>query len=302
MANEALYKTPALAGAGTGQLDRGITTPDIWSTKLNVHLYDRTFLKEITNSDWENEAKGPGDTIYVREIPTIPIHRVVPGQTRKRDRVKYTSIPIALDKTAGFDLAIDDVEKLQSDMNLQRDFLSGASKDMDVFMSADVLQTVYASAGETFELTTPDPEEFAQAYMKALMLLGKNKVDVEGEMDQLWSVASYDAMYLLGIGPQTKAQDMGTGFQSTYVTGKVARPVCGIKTYFSNQLAEVAGYTQILVGHKRAITWAMQMDKKVETLRNPDEMGDVIRGMCLYGYKVTKPPMLICISVKWPTI
>jgi hypothetical protein len=46
----------------------------------------------------------------------------------------------------------------------------------------------------------------------------------------------------------------------------------------------------------------MQMDKKVETLRNPDEMGDVIRGMCLYGYKVTKPPMLICISVKWPTI
>jgi len=300
MSGEALLKTPALASVGGAQSDRGITTPDIWSTKLNVHLYERTFLKEITNNDWENEAKGPGDTVFIREMPTIPVRRHVPGSAMKRDRVKYTSLALKIDLTASFCLELDDVEVLQSDMKLQRDFMNGAAKDMDVFMGADILGTVYASAGTTFTLTTPDSDEYFQAYMRCLKILGEAKVDVE-DLSNLWSVASFDAFYLMGIGAQTKANEMGFG-QSTVATGKVNSHIAGIRTYFSNQLASVTGSTQILVGTKRAITWAMQMDKKIETLRNPDEPGDIIRGQCLYGYKVVKPAELICINCKFGTL
>jgi hypothetical protein len=302
MAGEALLKTPALPGVGgTPQIDRGVTTPDIWSTKLNIHLYERTFLKEITNNDWENEAKGPGDTIFIREMPDIPIHRTVPGEPRKRDRVRYKSIALKLDKTAGFDLEFDDIEALQSDMKLKTDFLNGASKNMDEYMCADVVQTVYASAGIVFQLDTPDPEEFHQAYIKALMLLGKNKVNIE-DTSQLWSLASYDAFYLLGIGPQTKADEMGVGAKSTYLTGRPSTDVGGVRTFFSNQMAVVGGRTQILIGHRKAITWAMQMDKKVETLRNPEYQGDIIRGQVLYGFEVVKPEMLVCIDILWGSV
>ena len=301
MAGEALLKTPALASTGGGQYDRGVTTPDIWSTKLNIHLYERTYLKEITNNNWESEIKGSGDTVYIREMPDIPIRRVVPGVPQKRDRVRYKSLPLKIDKTAGFSLEVDDVEALQSDMKLKADFLAGASRNMDEYMCADLLQTVYASAGIVFQLDTPDPEEFHQAYIKALMLLGKNKVSVE-DTDNLWSVASYDAFYLLGVGPQTKADNMGGGATSTYLTGRPSTKVGGVRTYFSNQLAVVGGRTQVLVGHRNAITWAMQMDKKVETPRNPDYQGDIIRGHALYGFEVVNPDMLICIDILWPTI
>ena len=301
MAGEVLLKTPALAGSGGAQTDRGVTTPDVWSTRLNVHLYERTWLKEITNSDWESEIKGQGDTVLIREMPDIPIGRHVPGTPQKRSRVRYKMIPLKIDKTAYFSLDIEDVEALQSDMKLKSDFISGASKNMDEYMCKDVLQSVYASAGITFSLDTPDAEEFHQAYIKALMLLGKNKVDIE-DTSQLWCVAPYEAFFLLGTGPQTKADEMGVGAKSTYLTGRPAREVGGVKTFFSNQLVSVAGRTQMLIGHRRAITWAMQMDKKVETLRNPDEPGDIIRGMALYGFEVVKPEMLICIDVAWPTI
>jgi len=300
MSNEALAKTPALARVSGAQTNAGVTTPDIWSTKLNVKLYERTILREITNNNWENEAKGPGDTIYIREVPDIPVRRYVPGQPMKRDRAKYKSLPLSINKTASFALEFEDVEKLQTDLKLQSDFTDGASKNMDEFMSADLLQTVYSKAGISFDLTNPTADQFFQAYMKALMLIGKNKINIENPAD-LWSVCSFEGFYLMGTGAQTKAQDMGVP-RSTVLTGKPSDAFAGIKTYFTNLLAVVGGKTQVLIGHKMAITWAMQMDRKLETLRNPDAPGDIVRGLCLYGFEVVKPEGLVCINLQWPTI
>ena len=300
MSLESLAKTPALARVSGAQTNAGVTTPDIWSTKLNVKLYERTFLKDCTNNNWENEAKGPGDTIYIREVPDIPIRRYIPGQPMKRDRAKYKSLPLIMNKTAAFALEFEDVEKLQSDLKVQADFTNGATKNMDEFMSADLLQTVYSKAGITFNLSTPTADQFFQAYMKALMLLGQNKVNIE-DPGELWSVAPYQAFYLMGTGAQTKAQDMGLP-RSTVLSGKPSDAFAGVRTHFSNQMPNVGGNLQVLIGHKMAITWAMQMDRKIETLRNPDAPGDIVRGMCLYGFEVVKPEALVCINVTWPTI
>lgn len=300
MSLEALAKTPALARVSGAQTNAGVTTPDIWSTKLNVKLYERTYLKDITNNDWENEAKGPGDTVYIREVPDIPIRRYIPGQPMKRDRAKYKSIPLVINKTASFALEFEDIEKLQSDLKVQADFTNGATKNMDEFMCADLLQTVYSKALTTFTLTNPTADQFFQAYMKARMLMRKLKVNVDDPAD-LWSVAAPEAEYLMGTGAQTKAQDMGLP-KSTVIQGTPSSVFAGIKTYFSNQLAVVGGKTQILIGHKMAITWAMQMDRKIETLRNPDAPGDIVRGVCLYAFEVVKPEALVCIDVQWPTI
>jgi len=300
MSLESLAKTPALARVSGAQTNAGVTTPDIWSTKLNVKLYERTYLKDITNNDWENEAKGPGDTIYIREVPDIPIRRYVPGQPMKRDRAKYKSIPLVINKTAAFALEFEDVEKLQSDLKVQADFTNGATKNMDEFMCADLLQTVYSKAGITFNLANPTADQFFQAYMKALMLLGQNKVNIE-DPSQLWSVAPFQAFYLMGTGQQTKAQEMGVP-KSTVLSGKPSDAFAGVRTHFSNQMPNVGGNLQVLIGHKMAITWAMQMDRKMETLRNPDAPGDIVRGMCLYAFEVVKPEALVCINVTWPTI
>lgn len=300
MSLEALAKTPALGRVSGAQTNAGVTTPDIWSTQLNVKLYERTYLKDITNNNWENEAKGPGDTIYIREVPDIPIRRYIPGQPMKRDRAKYKSVPLVINKTAAFSLEFEDVEKLQSDLKVQSDFTTGATKNMDEFMCADLLQTVYSKAGIQFDLTDPTADQFFQAYMKAIMLMGQNKVNVD-DLSNLWSVSSFEGFYLMGTGAQTKAQDMGVA-RSTVLSGRPSDAFAGIKTYFSNQLAKVSGKTQILIGHKMAITWAMQMDRKIETLRNPDAPGDIVRGMCLYAFEVVKPEALVCINVDWPTI
>ena len=113
MAGEALLKTPAIGGtAGGALIDRGVATPDIWSTKLNVKLYERTFLKEITNNDWENEASGPGDTVFIREMPDIPIRRYVPGQPMKRVSTTPAAGQYTVNPATGlYTFAVDDKGK-----------------------------------------------------------------------------------------------------------------------------------------------------------------------------------------------
>jgi hypothetical protein len=47
----------------------------------------------------------------------------------------------------------------------------------------------------------------------------------------------------------------------------------------------------IIAGHKSAITFASQMTK-METVRNPNDFGDYVRGLNVYGFLVAKPQSL----------
>ena len=43
-----------------------------------------------------------------------------------------------------------------------------------------------------------------------------------------------------------------------------------------------------MAGHKSAVTFASQMTK-METVRNPSDFGDYVRGLNVYGYKTIIP-------------
>jgi hypothetical protein len=53
----------------------------------------------------------------------------------------------------------------------------------------------------------------------------------------------------------------------------------------------VAKRRAIMAGHTSAITFASQITK-METVRNPNDFGDFIRSLNVYGYKVVKPESL----------
>ena len=48
----------------------------------------------------------------------------------------------------------------------------------------------------------------------------------------------------------------------------------------------------IIAGHKSALTFASQITK-METVRNPNDFGDYIRSLNVYGFKVVKPESLV---------
>jgi hypothetical protein len=66
------------------------------------------------------------------------------------------------------------------------------------------------------------------------------------------------------------------------------------KVFISNNLDVVTDTTttrkatNVVFGHKKALTFASQMTK-METLSNPSDFGSLIRGLNVYGRKVIDP-------------
>ena len=62
--------------------------------------------------------------------------------------------------------------------------------------------------------------------------------------------------------------------------------------YSSNNLYVSSGKFSIMAGTKDAISFASQITK-LETLRSTATFGDLVRGLNVYGYSVTKPEALV---------
>ena len=61
--------------------------------------------------------------------------------------------------------------------------------------------------------------------------------------------------------------------------------------YVSHNLYVSSGKFSIIGGHKMGLTFASQMTN-METIRSETTFGNIIRGLQVYGYKVTKPEAL----------
>ena len=129
----------------------------------------------------------------------------------------------------------------------------------------------------------------------------------------------------LVIDPLTRTLLMQTNIAQAYITGDTSSPLRNgligkidrFNIYVSNQLPYGAAGTTptsnwysgdgalssktaagtsakrraIIAGHKSAITFASQITK-METVRNPNDFGDFVRSLNVYGYKVVKPEAL----------
>lgn len=135
----------------------------------------------------------------------------------------------------------------------------------------------------------------------------------------------------LVIDPWTRQQLMASNLQQAYLTGDSQSILRNGKigqldrftVYVSNQLpylaangtswqpgagtstepslvsatTNVAKRRMVIAGHKSAITFASQMTK-METVRNPSDFGDFVRGVNVYGFKVVKQEALAMAIVK----
>lgn len=83
---------------------------------------------------------------------------------------------------------------------------------------------------------------------------------------------------------------------TVYVSNQLPTATAG-HDYLGNVLASALKRRLIYAGHKSAITFASQMTK-TETLRNPKDFGDLVRGLQVYGYRVIKPEALAVLQAQ----
>jgi hypothetical protein len=280
--------------------------PEIWSGKLIENFYDATVLAAISNTDYEGEIRNMGDTVNIRTTPEITIRDYVKGQTLTVENPDKPKLQLVIDKGEYFACVEDDVDKVQSDINLMDTWSKDASERMKIKIDQRVLTDLLpdiaatnkgATAGEqsaSFNLgTTGAPLTVSKDGAGGSTSVVDLIVDMGTVLDE--ANAPEGDRYLVipakmaGLIKKSELKDASlTGDGTSIVRNGRLGMVDRFTIYVSHNLNVSSGKYSIIAGHKMGFTFATQMTE-MESIRAESTFGNIIRGLQVYGYKVVKP-------------
>jgi hypothetical protein len=277
--------------------------PEIWSGKLIENFYDATVLAAISNTDYEGEIRQHGDTVNIRTTPEITIKTYVKGQTLSVENPDKPKLQLVIDKGEYFACIEDDVDKVQSDINLMDQWSKDASERMKIKIDqrvlTDILPDISAlNKGATAGRISGDIDLGTTG--SALAIDKTNVIDLIVDMGTVLDEANAPEQDRFLVIPAKMAGYIKrSDLKDASLTGDSMTPLRNgrlgmidrFTLYVSHNLNVSSGKFSVIGGHKMGFTFASQMTN-METIRSETTFGNIIRGLQVYGYKVVKPEAL----------
>jgi N4-gp56 family major capsid protein len=294
----------AVAGGYNGGVDAyaGVFIPEIWSGKLQVKFYKATVFGEIANTDYEGEIKGQGDKVQIRSTSRHHDLDVHEGSGAVGSDPEPTKQTLNIDQAKYFNVVVDDVDAVQSDVSMMETFTNDASEQMKVSIDSTVLAGVFAGAdatnkgstagavsgnidlgatGAAISLTKSNVLDYI---VDCGLVLDENNIPETGR----WMVVP---AWMAALIKKSDLKDAAlTGDSQTPLRNGRLGMIDRFTLYVSNQVptsADSGTKYHVLFGTKAAITFASQFTK-METLRSTATFGNIVRGLNVFGYKVVQ--------------
>jgi hypothetical protein len=279
--------------------------PELWSGKLIENFYDATVLAAISNTDYEGEIRQYGDTVNIRTTPEITIRDYVKGQSLTVENPDKPKIQLVIDKGEYFACVEDDVDKVQSDINLMDTWTKDASERMKIKIDQRVLTDILpgiastnkgATAGEqsaSFNLgTSVSPLTVTKDGAGGTVSVVDLLVDLGTVLDEA-NCPEQNRFVVIpakmaGLIKKSELKDASlTGDGTSIVRNGRLGMVDRFTLYVSHNLNVSSGKYSLIAGNKMGFTFASQMTN-METIRSESTFGNIVRGLQVYGYKVVK--------------
>ncbi|NVZ22643.1 hypothetical protein HX794_23645 [Pseudomonas costantinii] len=280
--------------------------PALWSGKLVQKLYAATVFGEIANTDYEGEIKNQGDTINIRTVPSIVIKDYKIGGGLNYEKPVSDKVTLQIDQAKYFAFEVNDVDAHQADIKLMDEFSTDGGEQMKVAIDTTLLNRHYADAaapnrGDTAGALSGDinlgkagapvkitKENILDVLVDCGTVLDEQNIPEQGR----WVVLPAWMNGMLKKSDLRDASIMGDA-TSVFRNGKVGM-LDRFTVYISNNttavddVAAAKKASNVMFGHKKAITFASQMTQ-METLPNPNDFGKLVRGLNVFGSKVIDP-------------
>jgi len=277
--------------------------PEIWSGKLIENFYDASVLAAISNTDYEGEIKSMGDTVNIRTTPELTIQTYVKGQTLSVENPDKAKLQLLIDKGEYFAAVEDDVDQVQSDINMMDQWSKDASERMKIKIDERVLTDMLtdvaaANKGATAGRISADLNIGVASTPVAITKT--NAIDQIINMGTVLDEANCPEGDRFLIIPAKYAGHIKmSDLKDASITGDGTSPLRNgrlgmidrFTLYVSHNLYKNGSEFSIIAGHKMGLTFASQMTN-METIRSESTFGNIIRGLQVYGYKVVKPEAL----------
>jgi len=317
--------TPPLTpvGSSPNALQSTGFIPEIWSAKLVEKFYASTVLAAISNTDYEGEIQNKGDRVKIRTKPTITIRNYLSDGLLGLDRPTGGTVELYIGNGKYFSLILDDVMEVQSDLNILSMWSDDAAQQLKIAVDTDVLDGIVGGCDQYNKGS-------AAGYISRNINLGfkGGAVSVVGRNPGANDVELIDLLMRMGqcldeynipevgrwvvmpawAGRMIKQSELRQAYLSGDPVSMLRNGRLGMvdrfTIYVSNLLPSYsnvnnpdtsnfnAGEGIIYAGHAHGLTFASQISK-IETLRSELTLGDILRGLQVYGYQIVDPRAIV---------
>lgn len=315
------------SGSNPNPAYSGTFIPEVWTGKLIEKFYAATVLGAIANTDYEGEIKNQGDKVKIRTRPTITIDDYEANADLTIRRPGSNLVELLIDKGKYFNLALDDVMEIQSDIDQLSVWAEDASEQMKIKIDTDVLEGVVAQA-EGGDINAANVGNTAGAISGDVRLGTEGSPTFVAQVAQGTGVGDTNANdmaivdYIVNCGQVLDEQNIpetgrwmvipawvasrikkselkdaslsgdGTSILRNGRLGMIDR----FTLYLSNLLLPPSGYSTafpVLFGTNAALTFAAQFTK-IETIRSERSFSNLLRGLQVYGYRIINGVAIGC--------
>jgi hypothetical protein len=114
-------------------------TPIKYSLKLVELLYNETIYTKVTNTNYEGEIRNEGDRVRVRTLGKLTLSTYTKGMSLVAQELAPTYEDLIVDQQYYFKFVVDDIDKLQNDVNTIAEYAQTSKRDMQELLDTDLL-------------------------------------------------------------------------------------------------------------------------------------------------------------------
>lgn len=285
-------------------------------SREKVLRYSQDLQETVRREDKEPldnilEIKKQGDKVIVRTIPDVEVFEHQKGMILPKQRPESPDLEITINRGHGWNCLLDDVDKVQSDIDLLNKYTGDAAKQLDIKVDNVLLGGAYAYANEyNYGLTAGKdsgaynlgaagyPVQITKANIVDYITYCGGVLDENDVPDENRWMVIPSWMSVMLKNSDLKDVSMTGDPKSTLRSGLLGM-IDRFVIYQSNNIGSVAAATEtsgfksyyILFGNKDAITFANQFTK-TETLRSTESFDSIVRGLMVWDYSVVMPQAL----------
>lgn len=269
--------------------------PEVWSAALLKALRDQNTYAQagVINRNYEGDISRAGDTVHITSFSDPEVRTYSRNGSITWDTLDDSSQVLVVDQEKYFAFKVDDVDRRQAMQGFVEETTIGASSNLAAEADAYVagLMVNGAAAGNKLgAVSLTDPGEAYDLLVELRTILKRGNTPDDGRFvivpPELYGVLLKDDRFI-----RADASGTTVGLRNAEV-GRAA----GFTVIESNRVPEDGGEFSVVAGHGIATTFAEQI-LQTEALRLEGSFGDGIRGLHVYGAKVTRPANLATAEV-----
>jgi len=269
--------------------------PTIWSAKLIEELQKALVYGGCCNRDYEGEIKQAGDRVRIGGLSAVTIR----NYTRNTDiedpeDVIAAAAELVVDQEKYYNFQIDDADAAQAKPTVMSAAMKNAAYELADTIDQYVRDILIAGVSEDNLLGSDDSDIVPNATAGTcvydyILQMGEKLSDSKAPRQGRWIVVPpWWTTKLLADARFTAAPATST---DALVNGFIGR-IGGFNVYESHNVSNTAGdHYKVLAGTNAACTLAIQINK-TEGYRPPKRFADAVKGLSIYGAKVTRPACL----------